>query len=70
MSTKVKITHCAPIIANIYGSCYPSITKDGHDVWIEVKTLDEALLIDAIEHHQVWTYNNVQKLTNLLDSNL
>lgn len=70
MSTKVKITHCAPIIENIYGSCYPSITKDGHDVWIEVKTPDEVLLIDIIEYHQEWTYKYVQQLTKLVDSNL
>lgn len=70
MSTKVKITHCAPIIANIYGRRYSFFTREGRDVWIEVKTPDEVRLIDIIEYHQEWTYKYVQQLTALVNSNL
>lgn len=70
MSTKVKITHCAPIIENIYGSWIPTITKEGRDVWIEVETPLEAQIIEAIEWLQTRTYIHVQRLTQIVESNL
>ena len=66
MTYRAKITHCASIIANIYGSQYPYITKDDHDVWIEVTTEEQASIIAMIEHYQSKTYEAVKYLTENL----
>lgn len=57
-----KITHCSPIIENIYGKDYPFICKDSKDLWIEIKTEEEATLIQAIEYHQSLTFDYVKRL--------
>lgn len=62
---RAKITHCAPIIENIYGANYPYYCKDAHDLWIEVKSEEEASIIDNIELHQTRTFQDVQELENL-----
>lgn len=64
---RVKITHCAPIIENIYGSQYPYYLRDVHDLWIEVKTMKEQTLIDFIEEFQEKTFLYVQKLQKAIE---
>lgn len=65
---KQKITHCAPIIDNIYGKDYPYISKEGKDIWIEVETEYEAVSICSIETNQKWTFELVQQLTEHLNN--
>lgn len=62
---RAKITHCAPIIENILGANYPYYLKDDHDLWIEVKSVEEASIIEFIEHYQARTFQYVQKLEDL-----
>lgn len=62
---RAKITHCAPIIENIYGKNYPYYLKDAHDLWIEVKSEKEASTIDLIEIHQGLTFQYVELLQNI-----
>lgn len=64
---RAKITHCAPIIENIYGANYPYYLKDVHDLWIEVKSEEEASTIDLIERHQVLTFQYVEQLQKLIE---
>lgn len=67
MMYREKITHCASIIANIYGSKYPYIIKDEHDVWIEVETVHEAMYIAQIENLQRLTFQQVNLLDVVVD---
>ncbi len=64
---RVKITHCAPIIENILGANYPYYLKDDHDLWIEVKSEEEASTIDLIERHQALTFQYVEQLQNIIE---
>ena len=64
---RAKITHCAPIIENIYGENYPYYLKDAHDLWIEVKSEEEASTIDLIERHQALTFQYVEQLQNIIE---
>lgn len=59
---RVKITHCAPIIENIYGANYPYYCKDNKDLYIEVRTGKEEYLIDLIEQQQAATFKVVELL--------
>ncbi len=65
MMYRAKITHCAAIIANIYGSDYPYIAKDFYDTWIEVKSQEEVDLINDIEHEQECTFIEVKNLEKI-----
>lgn len=62
MMYRAKITHCASIIANIYGSSYPYIIKDARDIYIEVRTTQEVILIEDIEMYQRATFERVKNL--------
>lgn len=64
---RAKITHCAPIIENILGANYPYYLKDAHDLWIEVKSEEEASTIDLIERHQALTFQYVEQLQNIIE---
>lgn len=66
MKYRAKITHCAAIIANLYGTDYKHIEKLGNDIWIVVNTFTEAQLITNIEMHQEYTYDNAQQLEKYL----
>lgn len=68
MMHRTKITHCAAIIANLYGTNYPYICKDKNDTYIEVKTEEEAATIEAIEYEQSKTFEYVELLKNILQS--
>lgn len=59
---RVKITHCAPIIENIYGANYPYYCKDKKDLYIEVRTGKEEYFIDLIEQLQATTFKVVELL--------
>lgn len=62
MMYRTKITHCAAIIANIYGADYPYICKDKYDTYIEVKTEEEASTIGLIDAHSAIIYQYVKYL--------
>lgn len=62
MMYRAKITHCAAIIANLYGTDYPYYVKDVHDTYIEVKTEAEAATIGLIDSHTAIIYQLVKYL--------
>lgn len=68
MMYRAKITHCAAIIANLYGTNYPYYVKDKHDTYIEVDTEQEAEHIEMINHYQSRTFQIVETLQELIQS--
>lgn len=62
MKYRIKITHCAAIIANIYGADYKHIKKIGKDTYLYTYHYEEYSLITEIEYHQERTYALVKKL--------
>lgn len=62
MMYRAKITHCAAIIANIYGADYPYILIDKHDTYIDVNTELEASTIGLIDSHSMIIYQLVKYL--------
>lgn len=64
---RAEITHCAPIIENIYGSQYPYYCRDAERLFIEVKTSREWCAIEDIEYHQKKTFSYVQELQKAIE---
>lgn len=64
---RAKITHCAPIIENIYGKKHHYYMKDAKDLWIKVNSEDEASTIDLIERHQALTFLYVELLQKIIE---
>lgn len=62
MMYRAKITHCAAIIANLYGTDYKHIEKIGKESYLHTNSNVEYSLISAIEYYQERTYALVKEL--------
>ena len=51
-SYRVKITNCMPQIDNIYDLSGSYIIKEQNEIFLDVKTEEEAKLIEELEQHQ------------------
>lgn len=65
---RVKVTNCRPQIDNIYdlSGCY--IINKQNEIFFEVKTEEEARLIEELEKHQTESlriYNEILKTLKL-----
>lgn len=49
---RVKITNCMPQIDNIYDLSGSYIIKEQNEIFLDVKTEEEAQLIEELEQHQ------------------
>lgn len=64
MLYRVKITSCAHLFDNIYGTEYAYICKDEKEIYAEVRTEEEANLIEQLNTHQeesLRIYEELQK---------
>ena len=70
MKRKVEITHCFPIVDNYYNLKKEDYTIDivTNKIYMEVESIDEVRMIDNIERWKSYTYQEVNKLVEYLDS--